>query len=55
VANGAGVQLSFSHPSQAIVSAALGQLEQQGWQFTKLSMQHDLATKQVQVQATITS
>ncbi|MGM8887020.1 MULTISPECIES: type II secretion system protein GspM [unclassified Psychrobacter] len=55
VANGAGVQLSFSHPSQATVSAALGKLEQQGWQFTKLLMQQDVATKQVQVQATVTS
>jgi len=55
VANGEGVQLSFSHPSQAIVSAALGKLEQQGWQFTQLSMQQDLATKQMQVQATVTS
>lgn len=55
VANGEGVQLSFSNPSQAIVSAALGKLEQQGWQFTQLSLQQDPLTKQMQVQATITS
>lgn len=55
VAAGDAVQLSFTHASQAIVSAALGKLEQQGWQFTQLSMQQDLSTKSIQVQATITS
>lgn len=55
IANDEGVQLSFSNPSQAITSAALGKLEQQGWQFTQLSMQQDPLTKQMQVQATVTS
>lgn len=54
VAAGDAVQLSFTHPSQAVVSAALGQLEQQGWQFTQLSMQQDPANKAMQVQATVT-
>lgn len=54
VATGDSVQLSFIHPSQAVVSTALGKLEQQGWQFTQLSMQQDLTTKAIQVQATIT-
>lgn len=47
------VQLSFNHSSQAVVSTALGRLEQQGWQFTQLSMQQDLATKAIQVQAAV--
>lgn len=55
VAAGDAVQLSFTHPSQAVVSSALGKLEQQGWQFTQLSMQQDLVTKAIQVQATVTS
>ncbi len=55
VAAGDAVQLSFSHASQGVVSAALGKLEQQGWQFTQLSMQQDLATKYIEVQATIVS
>ncbi len=55
IANGDTVQLSFNNPSQAVVSAALGKLEQQGWQFTQLSMQQDLLTKAIQVQATVTS
>lgn len=55
VAAGDAVQLSFTHPSQAVVSAALGQLEQQGWQFTQLSMQQDPTNKAIQVQATVTS
>lgn len=54
VAAGDAVQLSFTHPSQAVVSAALGQLEQQGWQFTQLSMQQDPINKAMQVQATVT-
>ena len=54
VAAGDAVQLSFTHPSQAVVSAALGQLEQQGWQFTQLSMQQDPTNKAMQVQATAT-
>jgi type II secretory pathway component PulM len=53
VAAGDSVQLSFTHPSQAVVSAALGKLEQQGWTFTQLSMQQDLTTKAIQVQATV--
>jgi len=55
IVNGETVQLSFNNPSQAVVSAALGKLEQQGWQFTQLSMQQDLLTKAIQVQATVTS
>lgn len=55
VAAGETVQLSFSHPSQATASSALGMLEQQGWQFTQLSMQQDLVTKQIQVQATVSA
>lgn len=54
VAAGDSVQLSFIHPSQAVVSTALGKLEQQGWQFTQLSMQQDLTNKSIQVQATVT-
>lgn len=53
IAANEGVQFSFSHPSQAVVSAALGKLQQQGWQFSQLSMQQDLSTKQIQVQATV--
>lgn len=55
VATGDGVQLSFNHASQAVVSTALGKLEQQGWQFSQLSIQQDLFTKAIQVQATVTS
>ena len=55
IAAGDAVQLSINHPSQAVVSGALGKLEQQGWQFTQLSMQQDLVTKAIQVQATVTS
>ncbi|MGP5201544.1 type II secretion system protein GspM [Psychrobacter aquimaris] len=55
VATGNTVQLSFNHASQAVVSTALGKLEQQGWQFTQLSIQQDLATKAIQVQATVIS
>lgn len=55
VAAGDAVQLSFNHASQAVVSAALGKLEQQGWKFTQLSMQQDLTNKSIQVQATVTS
>ena len=55
VAAGDAVQLSFNHASQAVVSAALVGLEQQGWQFTQLSMQQDAITKAIQVQAMVTS
>ena len=55
VAAGDDVQLSFNHASQAVVSTALGKLEQQGWQFTQLSMQQDPTNKSIQVQATVTS
>lgn len=55
VATGDAVQLSFNHDSQAVVSTALGKLERQGWQFTQLSIQQDLVTKAIQVQATVTS
>lgn len=55
VAAGDGVQMSFTNASQAVVSAALGKLKQQGWQFTQLSMQQDVTTKAIEVQATVTS
>ncbi len=55
VAAGDAIQLSFNNPSQAVVSAALGKLEQNGWQFTQLSMQQDLTDKSIQVQATLTT
>lgn len=55
VATGETIQLSFNNASQAVVSAALGKLEQQGWQFTQLSIQQDLMDKSIQVQATIAS
>lgn len=51
---GEALQMSFSNTSQAVVSVALGKLEQQGWQFTQLSMVQDDVTKSVQVQATVT-
>ncbi len=47
------VQLSFAHPSQALIGAALSNINQQGWQFTQLSMQQDTVSKQIEVQATI--
>ncbi|MGP4963728.1 type II secretion system protein GspM [Psychrobacter celer] len=53
VAAGDAVQLSFDHASQAVVSGALAKLQQQGWQFTQLSMQQDLTSQLIQVQATI--
>ena len=53
VAAGDAVQLSFTHGSQAVVSTALGQFEQQGWQFTQLSMEQDPTNKAIQVQATV--
>ena len=55
VAAGDSVQLRFVHPSQAVVSTALGKLEQQGWQFMQLSMQQNLTDKSIEVLATITS
>ncbi|WP_201526689.1 type II secretion system protein GspM [Psychrobacter frigidicola] len=53
VATGDAVQFSFNYPSQAIVSAVLAKIEQQGWQFTQLSMQQDVITKNIQVQAKV--
>nr|WP_289055861.1 type II secretion system protein GspM [uncultured Psychrobacter sp.] len=53
VAAGDAVQLSFDHTSQAVVSGALAKLQQQGWRFTQLSMQQDLTSQLIQVQATI--
>ncbi|MGP5493238.1 type II secretion system protein GspM [Psychrobacter celer] len=53
VAAGDAVQLSFNHASQAVVSGGLAKLQQQGWQFTQLSMQQDLTSQLIQVQATI--
>lgn len=55
VATGNAVQISFDNGSQAVVSAALAKLEQQGWQFTQLSMQQDATSKIIQVQATVSS
>jgi type II secretory pathway component PulM len=49
------VQLSFTNPSQALISRALGKLSEQGWQVTQLNMQQDINTKQIQVQATLAS
>lgn len=49
------VQLSFTNPSQALVSSALSKLSAQGWQFTQLSIQQDINTKQIAVQATLAS
>lgn len=49
------VQLSFTNPSQALISSALGKLSEQGWQVTQLNMQQDINTKQIQVQATLAS
>lgn len=53
VAIGAGAQLSFTHPSQAVIANVLGQLEQQGWQLDRLSINQDGVTKDLLVQATI--
>ncbi len=53
VAAGDKVQLSFTNDSQGVVSAALAKLERQGLQFSQLTMQQDLASKQIQVQATV--
>lgn len=53
IAAGESTQLSFSHASQSIVSNALGRLEQQGWQFSQLSLQQESATQHIQVQATL--
>lgn len=47
------VQLSFANPSQALVSSALSELSEQGWQITQLNMQQDINTEQIQVQATL--
>jgi len=49
------VQLSFTNPSQALISSALGKLSKQGWQITQLNMQQDINTNQIQVQATLAS
>ncbi len=53
IAAGESTQLSFTNSSQSVVSSALAQLEQQGWQFNQLTMQQDRMTKQIQVQATV--
>jgi type II secretory pathway component PulM len=50
---GTGVQMSFSNDSQTVVARILGQLQQQGWQFSRLNVQQDPTTKQLQVQATL--
>lgn len=51
VAMGDTVQLSFNHPSQAVVSNTLAQLEQQGWPLIQLSILQDTSTHHLQVQA----
>lgn len=48
------VQLSFSHPSQAVASTALAQLQQQGFALEQLTMQQDPISKQLEVQASVT-
>lgn len=53
VAAGEGVQLSFTHDSQALVGRVLNTLQQQGWAFSRLSVQQDSASKLLQVQATL--
>ena len=53
VAAGEGVQLSFTHDSQALVGRVLNTLQQQGWAFSRLSVQQDSASKILQVQATL--
>lgn len=53
VATGESIQISFSHDSQAVVSSALANLEQQGWQLTTLTMQQDTTTKRIEVQAAV--
>lgn len=53
IAAGASVQLSFTSDSQAIVGRALSNLQQQGWQFSRLNVQQDSTTKLLQVQATL--
>ncbi|CAM3981222.1 type II secretion system protein GspM [Psychrobacter arenosus] len=50
---GTGVQMSFSNDSQTVVARILGQLQQQGWQFSRLNVQQDPTSKQLQVQATL--
>nr|WP_317198973.1 type II secretion system protein GspM [uncultured Psychrobacter sp.] len=51
---GESVQISFMSASQAVVSAALSQLTQQGWQFTQMTMEQDETSKAITVQATMT-
>ncbi|MGP4713118.1 type II secretion system protein GspM [Psychrobacter sp. DM8] len=51
---GESVQISFMNASQAVVSAALSQLTQQGWQFTQMTMEQDETSKAITVQATMT-
>lgn len=53
VAMGNDIQLSFSHPSQAVVANTLSQLEQQGAQLSKLIIQQDATSKVLSVQATL--
>lgn len=53
IASGDSVQLSFSTDSQAIMGRALGNLQQQGWQFNRLNVQQDPGNKQLQVQAMV--
>lgn len=47
------IQLSFSHDSQAVVARVLASLQQQGWQYDKLTITQDSVTKVLQVQAVI--
>lgn len=53
LASGESVQLSFATDSQATMGRALGTLQQQGWQFSRLNVQQDPLNKQLQVQASV--
>ena len=51
--NDTSIQLSFSHASQAVVGRVLAGLQQQGWQYDKLTINQDRTTKVLQVQGII--
>lgn len=53
VATGNEVQISFQHPSQALVASTLSQLEQQGWPISKLIIQQDPISQQLSVQMAV--
>lgn len=50
---GDGVQMSFAHDNQAVVSNALDALVKQGLKLTKLNIQQNPADKSILVQATV--